>query len=1047
MAGKRGPVERFLTTVLMTDIVNSTAHAAELGDSAWRDLVQQHHRVIRAALRRHGGRELDTAGDGFFCVFDAPAAAVLCGLEIVDEVRQLGVEVRAGIHVGEVEQIGRKVGGISVVIASRIMSLAGPSEILVSSTVRDLVAGSKLRFDDRGARQLKGVPDEWHVYAVTPAEPGVADATETATARDRRMAAVRRASARPLWQRRPRLVAAAVVGLAVVLATSGLLIWKPWQTPALASVKENSIGIIDPQRNEVVKEIPVGLSPGGIAIDESYAWVTNTGADTVSQINLSTGSVENRIEVGHGPKGIAVAEGSVWVANSGDRTISRINVQTGSVVGQPIEVGNGPTAIAAFGSTLWVANATDSTIVSVDARTGIVGSPESVSAGPIALAVDGSGLWLASEDAASVSHLDPSTGIPRAAPIQLSARPSALALDAGSVWVTATDGTVTRIDRATGRVTATDVGGELAAIVISGTSIWVGDHEGNVYQIDAANPAAPARRIPTSSAVAALALVQGDVWLAAQAAPGSHRGGILRIVQYEPPGYQLDGLAHYANDPLYANGLFTGALLEADGLVGYRHVGGTAGSALLPDLATSVPRPTNGGRTYTFQLRPNLEYSTGVPVTATDFRRAIERSFQVEDARGGGTWGSFLFPAIVGADACAGDGSPVQRCDLSAGIAVDDASSTVTFNLSAPDPDFLFKLAHPAAYPVPEGVPMNEALVEAFPGTGPYVVSSTSATEVHLLRNPNFKVWDAEVRPDGFPDEIVFTVVQDTATRIGMVERGEADLTSCRFVCEPEDFARVKAQYPGQWHVGAVSTAYVAMNTALAPFDNLDARQALNFAIDRAAMAGSDGRPTCQFLPPGFPGYQPYCPYTVEPDAGGRWKAPDLARAQQLIDESGTRGQSVVVGPTFPTAVDQNHLELLGSVVQQLGYVVSIDRTSVFDNEDPQNVQVRLSGWGPDYLWPSNFLGLFRCPAAGGDPGINYCDPAFDSAFTHAADLQATDPAAAVAEFAALDHRAVDLALMAPIANGGGADFVSARIGNYQYHPSDVVLLDQLWVQ
>ena len=1047
MPDRRGTPERFLTTVLMTDIVGSTEHAAELGDSGWRDLVSEHHAIVRRALRRHHGREIDTAGDGFFATFDAPAAAVECARDISRQMVPLGIEIRAGIHVGEVEQLGKKVAGITVPIAARIMASAGGGEVLVSSTVRDLAAGAGLEFEDRGSRELKGVPGEWHIYAVVRDAEEQPEPKAEAAARERRTAAVRRAASRPIWQRHPRASAAAVLGLAVIIAVAGILAWKPWQTPALASVSENSIGIIDPQRDEVVKEISVGLSPGGIAFDDSDAWVTNTGADTVSQINLSTGSVENWIEVGHGPKGIAVAEGSVWVANSGDRTISRINAQTGSVVGKPLEVGNGPTAIAAIGSTLWVANATDSTVVSVDAQTGIVGHPASVSATPIALAVDGSGLWLASEDAASVSHLDPITGIPRAAPIQLSARPSALALDAESVWVTATDGTVTRIDRGTGRVTATiDVGGELAAIVISGASIWVGDHAGNVYQLDAYNPTAPPRRIPTTSAVAALALVQGDVWLAAQAAPASHRGGTLRVVQYEPPGYQLDGLAHYANDPLYANGLFTAASLEADGLVGYRHVGGTAGSALLPDLATSVPRPTNGGRTYIFQLRPNLEYSTGVPVTSTDFRRAIERSFQVEE-RGGGTWGSFLFSAIVGADACAGDGSPVQRCDLSAGIAVDDATNTVTFNLSAPDPDFLFKLAHPAAFPVPEGVPMNEALVEAFPGTGPYVVSSTSATEVHLVRNPNFKVWDAEVRPDGFPDEIVFTVVQDTATRSGMVERGEADLTSCRFVCEPEDFARVKAQYPGQWHVGAVSTTYVEMNTALAPFDNLDARQALNFAIDRGAMAGPDGRPTCQFLPPGFPGYQPYCPYTVEPDAGGRWKAPDLARAQQLVDQSGTRGQSVVVGPTFPTAVDQHQLDLLGSVVEQLGYAVTIDRTSVFDDKDPENVQVTLNGWGPDYLWPSNFLGLFRCPDAGGDSGINYCDPEFESAFTHAADLQATDPAAAVAEFAAIDHRAVDLALMAPIANGGGADFVSSRVGNYQYHPSDVVLLDQLWVQ
>ena len=169
MSGGRGGPERFLTTVLMTDIVGSTEHASELGDRAWRELIAQHHTLVRASLRRHRGRELDTAGDGFFATFDAPAQAVDCALEIVDEIKQLGIDVRCGIHVGEVEQAGKKVGGISVPIASRIMAGAEPGEVLVSSTVRDLATGSGLTFDDRGMRELKGVPGEWHVYAVARA--------------------------------------------------------------------------------------------------------------------------------------------------------------------------------------------------------------------------------------------------------------------------------------------------------------------------------------------------------------------------------------------------------------------------------------------------------------------------------------------------------------------------------------------------------------------------------------------------------------------------------------------------------------------------------------------------------------------------------------------------------------------------------------------------------------------------------------------------------------------------------------------------------------
>jgi YVTN family beta-propeller protein len=1023
----------------MTDIVGSTEHAAELGDSAWRELVQLHHAAIRAALRHHGGREIDTAGDGFFVVFDAPAAAVRCALQIADEIRHLGVEVRVGVHVGEVEQIGTKVGGISVVIASRIMSTAGPSEVLVSSTVRDLVAGSRLTFEDRGVSQLKGVPGDWHIYAVGRAEAEAAESDGAAIAHERRASAVRRAGARPIWQRRPRLVAAVVVGLAAVVATAGLLAWKPWQPAALAAVAENSIGIIDPNRTEVIAEIPVGTRPGGIAVGDGYAWVTNTGADSVSQIDLRKRSVALRIDVGRAPRGIAVAEGSVWVANSGDRTVSRINVATARVV-QTIVVGNGPTAIVASGTSVWVANATDSTVVLIDARSGTAGQPVGVAATPIALAMDDGGLWVASEDGASISHLDPVTGVTLAAPIQLAARPSSIALTAAWVWVASTDGTVTQIERSSNRVIATiDVGKALTAIAATGEAIWVGDNEGIVYRLDPANPALAPRQIATSSAVASLAVVDSAVWLAAQPSAASHRGGTLRIVQWFPGGGRFD--TDPLNDP-YSNP----ALLEADGLVGYRHVGGTAGSALLPDLATSVPRPTNGGRTYTFQLRPGLVYSTGEPVRASDVRRGIERSFQVV---GHDFWGPLLFPAILGADGCAVNyPEPVDRCDLSAGIVSDDVANTVTFNLSKPDADFVYKLAHPAAYPVPEGVPMNRLLDgEAFPGTGPYVVSAATANEVRLARNPRFHLWDAAVRPDGFPDEIVFTVVADEAQPISMVERGDADYKAlgCCATISASERMRLKTQYAGQWHVGTTGTNYFAMNTSLAPFDNLFARKAINFAIDRGQMAeiAGDYVVTCQLLPPGFPGYRPYCPYTVRPDPGGQWTAPDMQKARELVDESATRGARVLVGATG-RVLQRDYLVLL---LEDLGYQVSIDTRDPFAEgfqPDPR-AQITIGAFGPDYVAPSTFLGLFNCYESP-NVVINYCDADFGAAFDHALELQATDPAAALGEWAELDRLGVDLALMAPVFNVG-AHFVSARVGNYQFSPAGTVLFDQMWVQ
>ncbi len=158
--------DRVLATVLFTDIVDSTAVAARLGDAGWRTLVERHHATVRSLLARYRGFEVDTAGDGFFATFDGPARAVRCATAIVAAMRPLGVQVRAGVHTGEVETIGRKTGGLAVVIGARIAAAAGPSMVLASQTVKDLTAGSGLRFDDAGEHLLKGVPERWHLYRV-----------------------------------------------------------------------------------------------------------------------------------------------------------------------------------------------------------------------------------------------------------------------------------------------------------------------------------------------------------------------------------------------------------------------------------------------------------------------------------------------------------------------------------------------------------------------------------------------------------------------------------------------------------------------------------------------------------------------------------------------------------------------------------------------------------------------------------------------------------------------------------------------------------------
>jgi class 3 adenylate cyclase len=169
LTGSRPALEphRVLATELFTDIVGSTARAAEIGDERWQALLGEHHRVVRRQLERFGGREIDTAGDGFLATFDGPARAIRCAIAIRDGLSGIGLEVRAGLHTGEIELRGDDIAGLAVHIGARISALAGAGEVLVSSTVKDLVAGSGLTFEDRGSQVLKGVPGEWHVFAVT----------------------------------------------------------------------------------------------------------------------------------------------------------------------------------------------------------------------------------------------------------------------------------------------------------------------------------------------------------------------------------------------------------------------------------------------------------------------------------------------------------------------------------------------------------------------------------------------------------------------------------------------------------------------------------------------------------------------------------------------------------------------------------------------------------------------------------------------------------------------------------------------------------------
>ena len=1031
-------VERFLTTVLFTDIVGSTDLAAELGDKAWRELVQEHHRVVRAALKKHRGREVDTAGDGFFAVFDAPASAVDCALDVAAQVQPLGLQVRAGLHVGEVEQSGGKVSGITVPIASRIMSLAGPSEVLASGTVRDLTVGAGFRFEDRGTRELKGVPGEWRLYAISratdAAAEGAAPESGKADQAERRAAAVRRRQARPVWQRYPRAAAGLVAALALVIALAGLWLWQPWLPPALAGVAENSVGIIDPSRNVVIAAATVGRLPAAIAVGEGSVWIANAGDNTISQIDPTSRAVIDTIDVGREPSGIAVGAGSIWVADSGERWVTRINAATRRVV-DTIEVGNGPRAIAYGASGVWVANGGDGTVIRIDPATGAAGEPISLSAQPTAIAADSDGAWVVSADAGTVIHLD-ATGSATSSPLAVGRRPSAIAIGEAAIYVAnSADQTVSVIDSAGSRVSGViDVEGAPSGLAVDGRILWVTDRGGALERVDIDQATRPHPRIALGSAAEAVAVVSGQPWVVTQTSLSAHRAGTLEVVSSYPTDV----------DPaLYPLPLYVG--LALDGLVGYEHVGGVAGSQLVADLADALPQPSDGGLTYAFKLRNGLVYSDGTPVHASDFRFALERVFQVPNDFGAADFAAVQYAALKGIEACSAP--PVDRCDLSSAIVTDDDQGTVTFHLSQPDPVFLNHLAMSFATPLPPGISSHEPIVGPFPVTGPYMVSSWSESELLLVRNPHFA--PRQDRPDGYVNAVHWRSDVEPSDGLQMVESGEADYIVDQLPADA--FPALETQYAQLLHIAPGSTTFVFLNTQKPPFDNADARRALSMAIDRGHIADLRGgplaaQPTCQILPPNFQGFEPYCPYTQDPPPAGRWSAPDMASAIQLVAQSGTAGSKVTVGPFTPRLTPV--AEYVASVLTQLGYDVTLETATegsqVREAIDQGRVMVGGFEWLPDSPAPEFTLGQFSCGRS--DDLTHYCGAELDALIDHARQLQATDPAAANHAWADVDRNVTDLALWVPLVNEG-SDLVSSRVGNYQFSPAFGALLEQMWVQ
>jgi YVTN family beta-propeller protein len=847
----------------------------------------------------------------------------------------------------------------------------------------------------------------------------------------------------PAKHRRPsRLFAVAAAALLAAGAAVGTIALRGDRGSA-SPVGGDAMVLVSGSTGRLARVITLDAPPSRVAAGLGSLWVSQLDAGTVLRIDLASGTLRQTIRVGRGPAGIAVASGDVWVANSIDGTVSRIDPTTNTVV-RTKPVGSQPSAAVAVGQSVWIADRGDDNLLQLDAVTGHLRRIVPTGSGPIDAAAAAGTIWIANEGDGTVTRVDAGTGHV-VDTIHVGDAPSAIAASRTSVWVAdSLDSTVSRLDPRTDAVATTiPVGGHPAGIALVGDKLLVSDTEtGRLFRVAPERGAAtPLRQV--GERAGPVADVRGNAWVGVVAGGADHHGGTLRIVGGGSPA-SLDPALEDELTPLQLLGLTN------DGLVTLDHTGGAPGTQLIPDLALSLPLPADGGRTYTFRLRPRIRYSTGGTVTAKNVRSSFERLFELRSA------GRSLYDKIRGARGCLSS----TTCNLSRGIIVNAAEDAVTFHLTAADPDFLYKLTEPYADVLP-GSAARHAGRSPLPATGPYMIAAFEpGRELRLVRNPRFREWSAAAQPAGYPDSITWRFGLSPTATVRLVERGKADLMQSVPGLSARQWAVLRTRFPSRLRTNpAMGTDFYFLNTRAKPFDQLRTRRAFNFALDRSrivALAGGPtvAQPTCQVLPPQMPGYERYCPYTR---AARRGNAPDLERARRLVDASGTKGVPVKVWDTPGPGGRDPGGQYLVRVLDRIGYRGSLhllpDAAFLrYTDDSRHHAQVISGGWGADYPSPSAMIGKLSC--AGFIPNSSrtfddseFCNPSIDRQIARAESLSSTNHRKATLAWRRLDRELTDRAIWLPTITTKQTDLISARVGNYQYNPFWGAIIDQLWVR
>jgi class 3 adenylate cyclase len=544
--------ERGLVTLLFTDIVGSSDVASELGDQRWHRLQARHHAVVRKQLKRYEGHEVDTAGDGFFITFSSPARGVRCAFAIVQEVRELGLDVRAGLHIGEAQLTGEKVGGIAVTTAARVSAAAGPGQVVATDTIVHLVAGSGLEFTDLGSRELKGVPGRWELFSLD-----AVDGESVGPPLDPKQAAEQRLLVSPVAAvpARKRIAWWAGVAALVVLTVAVILVSRRQpneqpRTPDTVPAVSQTLAVLSADSGDVLERLdaayavvaglkgtsgPIVLTAPAGAAHQAFAWIISNvpfgNQQRLQQLDQASGAVidTSPLSTCFLPPGcLAESGGKVWflvhphgdpvaegaLAQSIDPTTSERAKP--SPISRDISLGNPRGDVRGMASgdgALWIGDTFNGKVYRLDLRTRHV-KPYSVGGSIDDLAFGGGYLWVIDGTTGMLTRVAPGEGRTTRRSLNTAGDLSSIATGGGYVWITDdTLGVVWRVRTDLSDVRSIPVGARPDDVAYADGNVWVANYgDGSVSKVDP-GLAQELMRYPVGIHPRALAAANGKVWV------------------------------------------------------------------------------------------------------------------------------------------------------------------------------------------------------------------------------------------------------------------------------------------------------------------------------------------------------------------------------------------------------------------------------------------------------------------------------------------------------------------------------------------------------